>query len=258
MQPLLSRLEHGTSRSGTLLVAGQTALSPSPVVQPEKAGRSRTVKLAKNQSLAKFYLRPIGCRLAIKLRDAPWQEAEGNIFCQEARMPMLHVSRAFTLSEMLSTLAITAVLLGVALPGAQNLVHNQQLISASNTLIASLALARSEAIKRRLPVLVDNIDGSWESGWRVFADVNSNGQYEDGEPQLLQAAAFASGVIAKGNTPVRRYIRYTPSGGSKLIGGGFQAGTLTLCHATGTQAVRRLVLSASGRVRRAKDEPAPC
>lgn len=173
-------------------------------------------------------------------------------------MPISRASRAFTLLELLITLAIGALALGLAIPGTQSLAHNQRLISASNALATSLSLARSEAIKRRLPVLVDNIDGSWESGWRVFADVNSNGQHDAGEPQLLEAAALASGIIAKGNTPVRRYIRYTPSGSSKLIGGGFQAGTLTLCHATGQQAVRRLVLNASGRLRRAKDEPGPC
>lgn len=173
-------------------------------------------------------------------------------------MPKLDSSRAFTLVEMLSSVAITALLMSIAVPSTVQLVHNQQLISASNALVASLALARSESIKRRLPVLVDNGDGSWETGWQVFVDVNSNGQPDEGEPVLLQVAALASGIIAKGNTPVRRYIRYTPSGSSQLIGGGFQAGTLTLCHTTGKQAVRRLVLSASGRLRRAKDGPGPC
>lgn len=173
-------------------------------------------------------------------------------------MPMLHSSRAFTLAEMLTSVTIATLLISIGVPSISQFVHNQQLVSASNTLVASLTLARSESIKRRLPVLVDNIDGSWESGWQVFVDVNSNGQPNPGELILLQVAALTSGIIAKGNRPVRRYIRYTPSGSSKLIGGGFQAGTLTLCHTSGKQAVRRLVLSASGRLRRVKSEPGSC
>lgn len=173
-------------------------------------------------------------------------------------MPMLRASRAFTLSDMLNTLAITALLLGVALPGAQNLVQNQQLVSTSNTLIASLTLARSESIKRRLPVLVDNGDGSWESGWQVFVDENNDGERNAGEPALLQVGALPGEIVAKGNKPVSRFIRYTPTGSAKLLSGAFQAGMLTLCHAAGQQAVRRLVLSASGRLRRTKGQPGTC
>ncbi|MDA7085116.1 GspH/FimT family pseudopilin [Pseudomonas sp. SA3-5] len=164
----------------------------------------------------------------------------------------------FTLVELLTSLSILTLLATVGVPGAQQFLGNQQLVSASNTLAANLSLARSESIKRRQPVLVDNVDGDWASGWRVFVDLDNNGQLDEGEPLLRQEPSLPTGVIAKGNTPVRRYVRYTPLGNAKLLGGAFQAGTLTLCHATGKQAVRRLVLSASGRLRRARDEPDYC
>ncbi|WP_324731795.1 GspH/FimT family pseudopilin [Pseudomonas paeninsulae] len=164
----------------------------------------------------------------------------------------------FTLVELLTSLSILTLLATVGVPSAQQFMGNQQLVSASNTLAANLSLARSESIKRRQPVLVDNVDGDWASGWRVFVDLNNNGQLDEGEPLLRQEQSLPKGVIAKGNTPVRRYVRYTPLGNAKLLSGAFQAGTLTLCHATGEQAVRRLVLSASGRLRRARDEPDYC
>ena len=167
-------------------------------------------------------------------------------------------AHGFTLVELLTSLGILALLTTVGVPGAQQFIGNQQLVSASNTLAANLSLARSESIKRRQPVLVDNVDGDWASGWRVFVDLNNNGQLDEDEPLLRQEQSLPKGVIAKGNTPVSRYVRYTPLGNAKLLGGGFQAGTLTLCHATGKQAIRRLVLSASGRLRRARDAPDYC
>jgi type IV fimbrial biogenesis protein FimT len=173
-------------------------------------------------------------------------------------MPTPLTCRAFTLTELLSSLAITAALLGFVYPSAVQFIRNQQIANASNLVMAALTLARSESIKRRLPVLVDNADGHWESGWRVFADTNNNGLHDQFEPLLLQTEALPEGVVAKGNTPVMRYIRYTPTGTSNLLSGAFQAGTLTLCHATGTQPVRRLVLSSSGRIRRSKTASGPC
>lgn len=171
---------------------------------------------------------------------------------------MRYNTRAFTLPELLITLGILTVLTSVGVPGTLQLMDNQQLATTSNHLAADLLLARSESIKRRQPVLVDNGDGNWQSGWLVYVDLNNNGRFDEGEPILRQAHSLPRNVIAKGNTPVRRYIRYTPSGSSHLIGGAFQAGTLFICHANGKYAVRQLVVSATGRVRRHKAPPAPC
>ncbi|MBS7690774.1 GspH/FimT family pseudopilin [Pseudomonas lalucatii] len=99
-------------------------------------------------------------------------------------------TRGYTLHELLSSLAIVSLLLGIAVPEAQRFRANQQLASASNTLATSLALARSESIKRQRPVLIDNGDGDWASGWQVFVDLNNNGQADDGESILRQDAAL--------------------------------------------------------------------
>jgi type IV fimbrial biogenesis protein FimT len=164
----------------------------------------------------------------------------------------------FTLPELLTSLAVLSVLASIAMTGGQQFIANQQLVTASDKLAASLTYARSESIKRQNAVMVDNIDGDWASGWQIFVDSNDNGQLDEGEPLLYQQAPHPGSVIAKGNTPVRRYIRYTSLGNAKMLSGAFQAGTLSICHASGSHAVRRLVLSASGRLRRSRGAAGSC
>ena len=164
---------------------------------------------------------------------------------------------AYTLIELLTTLAISSVLLGVGLPALIEMRHGQSLRTASTSLFQSALLARSESVKRNRPVLVKARNGDWNKGWIVFTDLNNNAEFESGEP-LLAEVETPSGIIIKGNSPVTRYLRYTPTGQTKRLGGAFQAGTLTLCHSSGNQPVRRLILNAAGRLRSAVDSPGNC
>jgi len=175
---------------------------------------------------------------------------------KDAVMPTF--ARGFTLAEALIALSIIALLSGLAVPAFTRMIRHQQLNSASMELAAAFAYARQESITRRCPVLIDHPNGRWENGWRVFADVDNDGRLDRDEPLLKQARPLPAGIRISGNTPVRRYVRYTPTGATRLIGGGFQAGTLTLCHADGQQAVRKLILNAAGRMRRSRGEPGGC
>ncbi|MDH4654327.1 MULTISPECIES: GspH/FimT family pseudopilin [unclassified Pseudomonas] len=171
---------------------------------------------------------------------------------------MTSTSRAFTLIETLFTLAIIGICFSFGLPAFSELVRSQQLHSASQELTMSLVLARHESVMRGIAVLVDNQDGDWSTGWWVYADQNGNGRWDKSDPLIRQIGPQPAGVIIKGNSPVRRYIRYTPTGRATMLGGAFQAGTLTLCHSEGKSHVRKLVINAAGRVRRAKQPPGPC
>lgn len=164
---------------------------------------------------------------------------------------------AYTLIELLTTMAITSVVLSTGMPALTEMHHNQKLRTASNDLLSSAVLARSEAVKRNRPVLVKARDGDWNRGWIVFADLNDNADFESGEPLIAQLDT-PDGIMIKGNAPVARYLRYTPTGQTKRLGGAFQAGTLRLCHSSGKPPMRRLVLSATGRLRSAVDKPGNC
>ncbi|MDH4570667.1 prepilin-type N-terminal cleavage/methylation domain-containing protein [Pseudomonas sp. BN414] len=171
---------------------------------------------------------------------------------------MTSISRAFTLIETLFTLAIIGICFSFGLPALSELVHTQQVHSASQDLSTSFVLARHESITRGIAVLVDNQDGDWSTGWWVYADQNGNGRWDESDPLIRQIGPQPAGVVIKGNSPVRRYIRYTPTGRAIMQGGAFQAGTLTLCHTDGKSDVRKLVINAAGRVRRTKQPPGSC
>ena len=91
-------------------------------------------------------------------------------------------SQGFTLIELMVTLALAAIVLGLAVPSVSNMIRSNSVISLNNEIVADLQYARSEAIKRNLPVVVcastngtscvGSATNTWDSGWIVFVDVN--------------------------------------------------------------------------------------
>lgn len=157
-------------------------------------------------------------------------------------------TRGFTLLEALVAMTVASILIGLAAPALSNTLARQRLSMATLDLSRALTQARHESIMRSRPVLVDNLDSQWSSGWHIFVDDNWNGIRDSGEP-IIRVGEIPSGVRVVGNTPVRRYVRYTPTGRALMLSGAFQAGTLTLCHENGNITVKRVILAATGRVR---------
>lgn len=82
-------------------------------------------------------------------------------------------SHGFTLVEMLVTLAIFAVLLMIALPSMRPFLQSQSVKNASMDLVSTVALARSEAIKRNATVDVKATNAAdWSLGWVVSQGTN--------------------------------------------------------------------------------------
>jgi type IV fimbrial biogenesis protein FimT len=166
--------------------------------------------------------------------------------------------RGFTLLELLVAMVITAILLMVAAPSMAAIIDSMRLTSAANSFVSHLYMARSEAIKRNNRVaLCKSADGvlctansGWEQGWVMFQDTNDNGILDSGEPVIVREQGLMGGLRMTGNQSVAKYVSFTPTGATKLAAGGFQAGTLTLCHPSKAKnEARQIVLNAAGRPR---------
>jgi len=79
----------------------------------------------------------------------------------------LRLQRGFTLVELLTTVTVAAILLGVGVPAFQQLIAAQRMRSASYDLVSDLVLARSEALKRGMQVRMAPVTGGWGAGWVV-------------------------------------------------------------------------------------------
>ncbi len=172
-----------------------------------------------------------------------------------------------TLLELMVVLVIAGILLAIGIPAFSSLAHTSRLSSFTNELISSLHLARSEAIKRNSRSVMCKSDGGiscaasggWHQGWLVFHDANNNAELDAGETVILTRQALPAGFSLTGNTPVARYISYAPTGKTKLISGGLQMGTLTLCNESGSPgSAREVIISSTGRPRTAKIVLASC
>ena len=76
-------------------------------------------------------------------------------------------SKAFTLLELLVTIAVVAIVTAVAAPSFTNIVERQRVSGVSYALRSSIEFARSEAIKRNTVISVSRVGDSWNNGWQV-------------------------------------------------------------------------------------------
>ena len=171
--------------------------------------------------------------------------------------------RAFTLIELMVTLAIAAVLLVVAVPSFLSFQRNSQLTSLTNSLVASIYAARGEAMKTGFNAFVvpTGNGADWTVGWTVFVDRNRDLSFNEANDTTVQTQTApetyltVKGTGTAGETPA--YIMFDSSGYSKTKGGGFGALTLSLARSDvssseTSEQTRRIIIAATGRLRTCK------
>lgn len=171
-------------------------------------------------------------------------------------------SRGFSLIELMVTVAIVAILVAIGLPSFQSSMRSNRVATGTNELMASFALARTEAIRSPGGAAICSTQngvacgGNWNNGWMVWVDGDGDGmptgdddrvlRYVQGKPKL-DVQINAPGGSAEAVT-----IRFDNRG--RRMG---QVRTLSLrpedCPA-GQGLVRNLGLSATGQATVTKDE----
>ncbi|MGQ7844117.1 GspH/FimT family pseudopilin [Granulosicoccus sp. 3-233] len=177
--------------------------------------------------------------------------------------PDSHSVRGFTLMELLITLAVAGILLGIAVPSFKETLQQSRQDSRVMDLTGALTFARSEAIKQssRVSVCARNSDTScgtnWNQGWIVFVDNAATAGIIDASETVLKVASplptgftLANSAITQGvaDATQRSYVRFGPRGLSNWRG----SGTFTFCDDRGSRAARAVNVSMSGDVRQAR------
>lgn len=155
-----------------------------------------------------------------------------------------------TMVELLTTLAIVAVLATLAAPSFHTIQLNSRRTAVVNGFLHSLFLARSEAIKRAQIVSVcrssdgrncDPSAGDWSAGWIVFVNRDRDEPPErDAAEQLITSSGGWPGGSITSN---RRAYSFRPTTQ------GVVNGTIVFCDARGSAHARAIIISHTGRPR---------
>jgi len=162
---------------------------------------------------------------------------------------MYRIVRGYTLYELLMTLALVAVILGLGLPSFSGIAARHRLHVEVNALFHAIHLARKESIMRKRVVsLCPSLDGlncepgrDWSTGWLMFenTDKDEPPRRDEGEA-LLQAHIVAENIRIMAN---RRgfTLRATQKRATN--------GTFVVCDRADRVAPKALVVSYTGRPR---------
>jgi type IV fimbrial biogenesis protein FimT len=162
-------------------------------------------------------------------------------------------SAGTTLMELLTSLAIVAVLATLATPGLRTLQLDGRRTAVVNGFLHSLFLARSEAIKRGQIVTVcrssdgrdcDYSAADWSVGWIVFVNLDRDDppQRDHSEELIFRSTGSPGGSI----TSNRRDYSFRP------VTQAVVNGTIVFCDVRGSTHARAIIVSHTGRPRVAR------
>ena len=124
--------------------------------------------------------------------------------------------KGFTLVELMVTIAVAAILIGIAMPSLSNLSASNALKSTTRELISTINTARSQSISTRTQIQVNPASSGWDAGWSIVYANDAAEESQEFEPEDGVSIARTGG-----------------SGGLTFLPrGGLQGGptTFTVCH----------------------------
>ncbi|MCK5719666.1 MAG: GspH/FimT family pseudopilin [Thiomargarita sp.] len=110
----------------------------------------------------------------------------------------MKTQNAFTMTELMITLAIAAILATVALPNMQFLIANNKITTKTNELIRVFSYAKSESILNPTQTIVIEpitsiTTDEWGAGWKIGIDADGDNLLSDAE--VLKFFEFEDNII---------------------------------------------------------------
>ncbi|MBL4835290.1 MAG: GspH/FimT family pseudopilin [Pseudomonas sp.] len=155
---------------------------------------------------------------------------------KKAEIFSMHRVRGFTLLELMITLTVAAVILGLAVPAFQTTIAKNAVKSATRDLVTTLNAARAQSMSSRTPVTVTPEGGNWNNGWTM----QYQNSVESDETYVPSSRIQIRSAITS--------LTFRPQGG-RAAG----ANTLVVCHADADIPGRRVTVSFLGRVDTVED-----
>ncbi len=171
-----------------------------------------------------------------------------------------------TLVELMTAIAILAILSTLAIPSFQSLFASIRLSSATSELTASFSRARAESIRlgTRVTVCRSNaantqcsnaVGGGWESGWLILQDVvrpTANASVDTGDVITYIGQSLPADIRVVGNLYMASYVSFTAAGQPKAMSGGITPATIRVCSTSpalqDSERARDLSMSATGKI----------
>jgi type IV fimbrial biogenesis protein FimT len=164
--------------------------------------------------------------------------------------------KGMSLLELLVTLGILSILLGISMPDFKDFVHSTSADATLKKLATAIQLSKSAAITNRTTVtLCRSVDGvvcggNWQDGVIAFTDTNRDRVINEND-RLVRHITFPQG---KGHIRFRafqnkQYLQLTSLGVTHS-----QNGNFTYCPYSGdSRFARQLIVNRTARLRFAQD-----
>jgi len=139
-----------------------------------------------------------------------------------AREPSLHERNAgFTLLELMFTLIVAGLLLGIAVPGFFDTIRSNRAAANANEFVTALSIGRSEAVRRSARVTLcptrdgAGCNGTWTDRWVLFVDGATS---DTGAPSFNAANVLREWTAPSGDAVITTnpagvtWVRFLPRG----------------------------------------------
>lgn len=157
-------------------------------------------------------------------------------------------ARGFTLVELLITIAVVAITLGIGVPSFQEMTVRNRLMTQTNEILTAINLARSEAVKRNRTVTLCRADdasatacagtGTWEH-WIILAGADN--VVRRGSPPRFGNSMSVTSSLPGGE------LRLSPDGLARTSAGALaNAQSIMVCATNGPAENRRQVVLGAG------------